>query len=339
MKDEPKWREMMDIQKVSGSTSLLVDLKSIDDRPGPFCMSFGFELKSLVKSIEKFGLINLPFVKSTSNGKVRVIAGYRRILAAKHLRLNRIPCRDLCYSGVSEFELFIFNLYDNLATRRFNIVEKGMILSRLASHVSTQEIVRHYMPLLDLPTHESTFLFYVNIEQQLENEIKKCLAKGDLSLQAAKMLLDLDQDARNHIFQLISNLKLNINQQRQIIDCLVDLSHKNNASLSELLKEPTLKEIRSNTGLNTPQKAKAILKFLRTKRFPILVRSEQAFKNKLSRLNLPKGVRISAHQYFEAPHYSLEVLFKNGKELTEKIRFLTRTEGLEGVGNPWERGI
>jgi hypothetical protein len=330
---------MMDIQKISGSTSLLVDLENIDDRPGLFCMSFGLELKPLIKSIERFGLINVPFVTRSNEGKVQAIAGYRRILAVKHLRWDRIPCRDLCNSGVSEFELFMFNLYDNLATRKFNIVEKGMILSRLASYVSTQEIVRHYMPLLDLPTYESTFFLYVNIERQLEYEIKEYLAKGDLSLQAAKMLLDVDQDARHHIFQLISNLKLNINQQNQIIDYLVDLSCKNNTPVSELLEEPALKEIRSNKDLNTPQKAKSILRFLRSKRFPILVRSEAAFKNKVSKLNLPEGVRISAHQYFESPHYRLEVLFKDGKELTEKIRSLTRTEGLEGLGNPWGRGV
>ncbi|NIR16796.1 MAG: ParB N-terminal domain-containing protein, partial [Desulfobacterales bacterium] len=48
-------------------------------------------LKPLIRSIEKFGLINSPIVTKDSEGRMEVVAGYRRILALKHLQWEEIP--------------------------------------------------------------------------------------------------------------------------------------------------------------------------------------------------------------------------------------------------------
>ena len=90
--------------------------------------------------------------------------------------------------------------------------------------------------------------------------------------------------------------------------------------------------------MNNPQKTKAILLYLRSKRLPLLVGAERAFKRKVSTLGLPKGVRIKASPSFEGPDYCLEVRFREGRELAERIKYLSRIKGLEELDSSWEAG-
>jgi hypothetical protein len=47
-------------------------------------------------------------------------------------------------------------------------------------------------------------------------------------------------------------------------------------------------------------------------------------------------VNIYAPPYFEDPHYRLEVLFREGRELRDMIKRLTLTQGLDELGDSWE---
>jgi len=49
-------------EKLLKSTLLNVDISDIDLTPGPFCMNFNFNLEPLKVSIEKFGVINHPYL-------------------------------------------------------------------------------------------------------------------------------------------------------------------------------------------------------------------------------------------------------------------------------------
>jgi len=328
----------MDIHKHTKDKPHLVDIKDIDDqRPGPYCMSFGFDLKPLVRSIERVGLVNSPLVIENGHDSLTIIAGYRRIQALKTLGWGKITCKVLTESELSPLDCLLLNLHDNLTTRRLNEVEKGMALKRLSPWIGRNDILGHYMPLLDLPSHEPTLFFYLKLEEGLEEEVKEYLVSGHLSLHAAKTLLDIDRDARSSLFQLISNLRLNVNQQKHLFDYILDISHKENKSISDFFGEEPIEKICSDARMNNPQKARAVLRYLRSKLFPTLIKAETTFKKMVSRLDLSEGVTINPPPFFESPHYTLEVLFKDGKELHEKIERLSRTEGLKDLGDPWER--
>jgi hypothetical protein len=324
----------MEIHKIT--QALVVDLKDIDDRPGPYCMSFGFNSKPLLQSIKRIGLVNPPLVVENRQGEMTIIIGYRRIQALKSLGWNKIPCKVLSKSDLPPFECLLLNLHDNIAIRKLNDVEKGMVLSRLENYINRTEILEQYMPLLDLPSHEPTLVFFMKLEKNLEKVIKEYLVHGHITLGTAKVLLEMDIESRKQIFYLISSIKLNINQQAQLLDYLIDLSRIYSKSTPDILREHPLESICSDTRMNNPQKAKALLHQLRAKRFPILYQAEMTFKNKVLSLDLPKGIRINAPPYFEGPNYRLEVLFKHGKELIEKIKSLSSIGGLKELGNPWE---
>ena len=329
----------MDIPEITQIETQLVDSNRIDNSPGPCCMSFGFDLNPLIQSINNIGLVNMPLLMESKHGFLTVITGYRRIKALKSLQWKRIPCWVLSESKISPLKCLVLNLYDNLATRKLNEVEKGMVLSRLCSLVPRNEVLEVYMPLLNLPSHEPTLFFFTKLEKELDSRVKEYLVQKSISLQIVKILLEMELEARGQVFSVISNIKFNINQQKYLIDYIIDISNIENKPISEILKESWLEGIFTNKKLNNPQKAKAILKLLRARRFPSLVKAEELFKKRVSGLDLPDEVRICASQYFEEYDYRLEVRFREGKGLKNTINSLSMIEGLEDIGNPWERAV
>ena len=312
-----------------------VDLKLISENPGPFCMSFGFDLKPLIRSIEEFGLINTPIVIRDKEGRVDVVTGYRRILALKHLQREEVPCRDLSDAGLTSLQLLLFNLHDNLATRSFNEVEKGMILNRLIPLAPKEEILRQFMPLLDLPSHKPTLDGFLRLEG-LDHSMKEALVHGRVSFQTAKVFLDMDTESRSVLFDWITNMKLNLNQQNQFILYTTDISIKEQKSVPQVFKEEHILNLLNDKNMNTPQKAKALLNILKSMRFPALTRSEEDFEKTVSDLGLPDGTSVQHPPFFEGPDYRLEILFRDGEQLKKRINALGKIDGLESLGDPWE---
>jgi hypothetical protein len=324
----------MNMVEIAGSPFIMLDSKAIDDDPGPFCMSFGFTLGPLIHSIQKSGLINPPIVVKQGEGRFDVVSGYRRILALKNLHIEKIPCRDITDSDFSSRQVLLLNFYDNFVTRKFNEVEKGMILARLAHYIPRQEIIQSYMPLLSLPSREETLDLFLNIEGQ-SHSIKEALAHGDLSVKAFETLLKVDYGILTNLVKSILDLKLNFNQQLQFIEIAIDICIRDDITIPELLNQTPFLRIIENERLNLPQKAKAILELLKSIRFPLLTRSEKSFRNAVLQLGLPDGTRIFHPPFFEGAEYRLEVFFKNGRQLKERIKILDNLERIETLGDPW----
>jgi len=326
----------MDIEPFLTEPPVLMDLDDLDREPGPYCMSFGFDLGALMDSISRFGLLNTPWVTKGAKGQVEIVTGYRRLLALQTLGRHRIPVRDLSRTGISGLDCLALNLSDNLTTRDLNDVEKGMVLKRLSTFVQTKEILARYMPLLALPRNETFLETYVRIED-LDHDIRISLARRELSLQTIRHLQDMDQESRRSVFSWISNMKFNMNQQRQFIADLVDLSTQNRIPIGDLLGEKDLQAIRCDNHMNLKQKARRVLEQLRARRLPRLSRAEKGFRRTVNALRLPPGVRVSHPPYFEGNTYRLEVLFETGHTLRNKITLLSQLEGLENIGDPWQR--
>jgi hypothetical protein len=233
-------------------------------------------------------------------------------------------------------ECLLLNLHDNLAVRNLNDVEKGMVLARLIPWIKPLEILEHYMPLLGLPSNKASLSSYLRIEEEMEVQSKESIAQGQLSFRNAIMLLDIDLISRSSIIDLISNMKLTVNQQRQLIEYTTDLSHIEGISIPDILDDQSVKRINSDTRMNNPQKGRALIRCLRMRRYPSVSKAEREFKIMVSKLNLGKMVRIDHSPSFESPYYRLEVLFKDGYSLREKLDNFMR-EDIDSLTDPWKK--
>ena len=88
--------------------------------------------------------------------------------------------------------------------------------------------------------------------------------------------------------------------------------------------------------MNNPQKGRALIRHLRMRRYPSVSKAEREFKKMVSKLNLGKMVRIDHSLSFESPYYRLEVLFKDGPSLREKLENFMR-EDIDSLRDPWKK--
>ena len=323
----------MGIKEILNIATTLIQLEEFDEAPGPNCMSFNFGIERLIHSIEAVGLINIPFVTRNREGRLDIVTGYRRIIALKAMKFDRIYCRDLSDSGFSEYEMFLINLYDNIAIRRFNEVEKGMILKGLMMYISREDVEEHFMQILDMKNpREIDILMGIN---ELNETEKRSIANGDISINTIKLVHGLDNRSRSVILKCISDLRLNFNQQLQYIDIINDISIKEDKSIADIMDEYQFSLLLKDRDINTPQKARAILNLLRTRRFPFLSKNEKDFDKKIKGLGLPYGISINHPPYFEGQDYRLEIVFRDGMDLKQKVCALARIEGLNNIKDPW----
>ena len=234
-----------------------VNLNQIDDSPGPYCMSFGFDTTPLVDAIRRIGLVNSPILVEKGEGgddpKFAMVAGYQRIQALKILQVEQVSCRILP-AETSSLMCLLTNLYDNLTVREFNPVETGMALAHLMEVLPTDEVLKSFMPLFHLPSHLETLHLFMRIENEFGTQAKNLLACGDLSMKAAKLLLDMDSVVREGFCRYFSIIKFSKNQQTQFIELLNDLSHIEKNDINGLLNDPRVNgNLRRQTFEQSPK--------------------------------------------------------------------------------------
>jgi ParB-like chromosome segregation protein Spo0J len=311
-----------------------IDIEDISNQHGPYCMSYGYDPTPLLESLKKVGLLNPPFLVAKSAGGFDVVSGYRRILVARSFGWEKIFCRDLTDLKMATLDLLLLSVYENLSTRSFNEIEKAMVLKRLSPHVSHERLVRDYMPLLGLSPYETVLRTYLLLEE-LEEPVRTSVAKGTISGQTAKLLLDLEAGSRLAIYECILDLRLNANYQKQLIEYLVEISEIENTSIPGILSRPPLTQMLKQEPTNTPQKTKSLLGALRIMRNPRVAAAEHRFQEQLSSIHLPPGTRIIHSPFFEAPSFTLDMTFKNGRDLKEKALRISETDGIENIQMPW----
>jgi len=313
---------------------IMINVSELDERPGPFCMSYCFDAKNLINSFNTVGLINRPLIRRNGTGSIDIVTGYRRILALKLLNRKSIPCIELTDPDLSDRDLLLLNLHDNLYTRSFNNVEKGMILNRLLIYHTMEDIYSSFMGLLDISSRREADLL-IRI-QELDKYSKDIIASEPLSVKTIESILALEACSRSLALEWILKLKLNINQQMLFFDYFNDISIRDKKGLHELLHEEDFKDLINEDGRNTPQRAKRFIEILKTKRLPGLTRSEKAFAKQIYELCLPENVKIKHSPFFENSDYLLEISFKEGKKLKETLNALGGIQGLADFKDPWK---
>lgn len=321
----------------SGLPELKLGLDKVRIFEGPFCISFGPAPDALKRSIQTAGLINLPLVISREGGAWEVVCGHRRLSIVKELGYQECTCRDLGAAGLSKEQIFLVALYDNLATRGLNHVEKALALKALEAFFPEQVPSSDFLIPLGLSSRKGTLEAYRALAIAPE-WIRLATASGELSMKAFQALLELPEEGREAAAEWIIKLRMSINNQIQFIELLKDLSEMERVPIRDILALPPASEILTQPEANPPQTTARLMRHLRERRFPRAVSAEKEFQAMLKRAGLPRGVRVSAPPWFEGDKFNLEADFREGPELRRTLEGLLGCTDLLDYRPPWVPG-
>jgi len=110
-----------------------LSIDEVADPAAPARSEGGFgDLNELAESIRAVGIIE-PIVVARRNGKYEVVAGHRRLLAARMIRLARVPC--VIHDTFAAAEEAVM-LHENIHRADLNPVDEARFFQRIAEKVN-----------------------------------------------------------------------------------------------------------------------------------------------------------------------------------------------------------
>lgn len=179
-----------------GISALIPDIESLDDKSGNFFMckiedivpnrfqprrSFSEEdLEKLKDSILEQGILQPLLVRESNNG-YELIAGERRLRAAKKASFTHVPA---IIKNLSDEQMLEVSIIENVQRANLNPLEEAEAYHRLISEFRyTQEMVAK-----KIGKNRSTIANFLRLKG-LPSEIKKSLAEDQISMGHARAIL------------------------------------------------------------------------------------------------------------------------------------------------------
>ena len=300
-----------------------VTLEDIDIQDERFRISYQFDLKRLLHSIEKIGLVCPLVVVKRRGPRYVILCGWKRVLACIELSLTRIPV--ILYEDEDDYRAFLLSLYENWAIRNFDILEKAEILRILNAFIGDEKkIVRQFFPLLGIPETLSYFDIYLEIAG-LDSKWKKIIYEKKIPLTSAHLLTEFAPEDRERLIPVVEPMSLN--KLKQFLEDLFELSKKTEDLPRTILAKPEIQSVVRNDKLSSLQKAEKIRVLLRTKRCPHLEAWKKSFTSSLKKAGLSKHVVFDSPSFFEDGQF--DVTFS----LNDKEAFLKRLAKLQDLAS------
>ncbi len=285
-------------------------LKEIFLEDERFRISYYFSLEKLMLSIQKVGLLNPPLVAFRDKHFV-LVSGWKRVLACIKLGLSSLPV--FVIEEKDELKTFLAAFYENLATREFSLLEKAEILSRLKKFGEDEKrTVKHYLPLLDIPSTLSNLESYLAF-YQLESEVKRIIHQKNMPFSSVKLFAGFTPQERKSLLPLL--LPSGQNKLKGILEDLKEISGRDDIAPKKILSSKEILDIMESKKLSPLQKADKIRLILRKKRYPALFSRKESFDSLLKKLRLPKTVVVKPSLFFEEENFSVNFSFGNSEEL------------------------
>jgi len=281
-----------------------------------YLFRFGRNSDVVEDSIRKVGLINPPILKKNSDteGTYSVICGYQRILACKKLKQVSIEARVI--AGLNDEETLLLVLHDNLASRGFNEIEKGIVLKKfLDIGYSHDRLAAEITLLLEIPPNKNIIEKYLSV-LRLDNEIKQSIARSELELERAFLLITLDDAEREVVYRfLFKESTTNTNEAKEAIRNLLDLKLIKKVEMKELLLSAEISHIISDNKSNKRQKGEKLCGLIKSMRYPSIRKREDEFDKLCRELKLDNDVRVNHSRYFEGDEIRITLKAFNEEKL------------------------
>ncbi|MBW2152808.1 MAG: ParB N-terminal domain-containing protein [Deltaproteobacteria bacterium] len=298
-----------------------IPLSDIDSNDETYRITTETDVSEIAASIASIGLVNTPiFFKDSS--RVIVVSGFRRIKACEALGLKEIEARVIG-SDSSHFERVEIAVCENSLQRSLNLVEISRALNLLFQCCRDVQTVAEKAAVLGLPANISV----INKIKDLchcPGPVQDAVICGAISLPIAQELGKMEQETSIILSNILRDLKVGLNKQREIITMIKEIAERENLSLKEVLNHPEWRNIVNSNHMDITQKRMKIRKYLKQRRFPTLTRAETMFETYRKKLNLGTHTNLIPPPYFEGNTFTFSIYFKNVAELERQLEKLTK---------------
>jgi len=303
-------------------------LNTINFSDTEFLLSYSFQYDQIKESIKMVGLINPPILLKCKN-KFKIISGFKRIFALKKLNQKKINAFVIT-DDYPPIRLLQMSILDNCLIRPFNPIEKSLIINKLKKYINKDTIIKEYFRYIGLEPSSKLYILYEPLIN-LEGEIKKSIAIGELSEKSGFQILNFTKEDRLSLFHLLTQLKPSFSKQNEIIELIFEISKRENISIKDVIQSDEINTLLINSKLTTPQRLEKIREYLKKKRFPQLSKLEEEFETFKKKIGISPDIKFAHPTYFEGNTYELHLSFSKIAQLKKQINILNKIANSEDL--------
>ena len=304
-------------------TERLIPLTDItaDDTTYQISSTIDKPLAPLVQSMAGVGLLSPPILTAGEMSLFRVVAGFRRLLAARQLGMARIPCRVM--EAAAPLDCFRIAIADNALQRSLNTAEQARAVAGLAGLFEDPAAIQQAAAEAGMTVTPDllTKLLAVN---SLPAEMRDEISLGNLGLAMAVELAGLESPAALALGRLFRELRLGLNKQREVLHRVREIAARERTHLTALLAEDGIREILADPKSDRAHRGEQLRRYLERRRYPAITRAEEAFARRVKALQPGPKARLAPPRNFEGRRYTLTLLVDDKKDLETHICLLQR---------------
>ncbi|MCS7149214.1 MAG: ParB/RepB/Spo0J family partition protein [Caldimicrobium sp.] len=292
-----------------------LDLSTINLSKRDFLFSFPERSFTLLRSIEKVGILEPPILYPSPEGYL-IVCGEGRVKASLHLGWDIIPALVL-KPKLSNKDLLMIALESNL-WRGLNLVEKAHFIHK-AKPLFPEEELFDILERLGFSKHPK-WLFFLEKVIGLEETLWKLIAEEKLNPKIVEDLSKLSPVGREEFVFLLQRASLSYSEQREVLQILTD---NKKCKPSDRLISEELKEILAEEDFNL--RRKKLFDHLEKLKFPNFYPYKEKIRDSISYFK-SHGVAIKFSPYLEKREITFNFKATEESELKNILDFL-RNEG------------
>ncbi len=177
-----------------------------------------FKLDALKNSISQHGILQPLVATQTMGGKYELVAGERRLRAARELNLKKVP---VIVRTVKDLEKLELSLIENIQREDLNPIERARAYKSLINNFHlTQEEAAKRLSIARATLNNTLRLL------QLPSDVQKSITEGKISEGQAKAILSLkDKKAQQKVFRKAEEVKMTVKDTEREVDKIKVKSH------------------------------------------------------------------------------------------------------------------
>jgi ParB family chromosome partitioning protein len=172
-----------------------------------------YELNKLAESIRVSGVIQPLLVRTDKNGRYELIAGERRLRAAKEAGLKKVPC---IVKRTDELTAAYLSIIENLQRSDLSVFEEAEGINRLITTygLSQSEVAEK------LGIAQSTLSNKLRL-LRLDPKLRECIEAARLTERHARALLRLPEEKRVDALNTIIAKQLTLHEAENYIESII----------------------------------------------------------------------------------------------------------------------
>lgn len=290
-----------------------IKLTEVDWDDDTFAIHSHLSGELLESSLQRFGLLNPPWVWMGQRGTYAIIDGFKRLHWMRDRGASEVVC--LVFPGTVDVgRLWMRRIEEKLFGPPLNVAEKAQIIARLAGLGIGERDLFSALRILHVAPRQEVIAQWLRLADS-DRRLLEAVAAEQVCERAALDLADWEQSSQEQSLILLQELRCSASIQMQILEQISEIAFSRDRSRSDVLADPKLENIRRHPDWNHRQKTQAVRELLYRWRFPRLRMREQQFAHDLQSALLPTGVRLIHPPAFEGLQWQLQIAFSQPEEL------------------------